>query len=86
MPQSFKVGYGFSMSTPNRLQTHWGRLKPFILRKWERLTEGDLQYIDAEFDRLVNVIKERYDEPIKKMKEAEIRFELLKMIERVEED
>ncbi len=72
------------MTTPNRLQVNWNRMKPLILKKWDRLTELDLQYIDTEFDRLVDIVKQRYDEPIITVKEADIRQEVLDMLEKVE--
>lgn len=69
------------MTTPNRLESHWKQLKPMILRKWDRLTEADLDYIDAEFDRLVDVVKQRYDGPVKTVSEEIIRFDALKMLQ-----
>ena len=74
------------MTTPNRLQVNWNRIKPLILKKWDRLTEYDLQYIDTEFDRLVTIVKQRYDEPIVTVKEADIRQAVLEMLEKVEAD
>lgn len=73
------------MSTPNRLESHWKALRPMILKKWDRLTEADLDYIDAEFDRLVDVVKQRYDGPVKTISEEVIRYDALKMVRQLEE-
>ena len=73
------------MSTPNRLESHWKALKPMILKKWDRLTEADLDYIDAEFDRLVDVVKQRYDGPVKTISEEVIRYDALKMVRSLED-
>lgn len=72
------------MSTPNRLESHWKQLKPLLLEKWDRLTEADLEYIDAEFDRLVDVVKQRYDGPVKTVPEEMIRYEALMMLKGIE--
>lgn len=71
------------MSTPNRLESHWKELKPMILKKWDRLTESDLDYIDAEFDRLVDLVKQRYDGPVKTISEEIIRYNALKMLQKL---
>ncbi len=47
------------MSTPNRLKIYWPQMAPLILKKWDRLNEADLEFIDCEFDRLVVLVKER---------------------------
>lgn len=72
------------MTTPNRLQSHWNQMKPLILERWPSLTEADLKDVDCEFDRLVTLIKERYDEPILTVKEAHIREEVLQMLKTIE--
>ena len=72
------------MTTPNRLETHWEEIKPLLLQKWDRLNESDLNFIDAEFDRLVQVVKQRYDEPVQTVKEAHIRQAVLDMISELE--
>ncbi len=72
------------MTTPNRLESHWHQLKPILLKKWNRLTESDLDYIDAEFDRLVEVVKQRYDGPVKTISEEVIRYDALKMLRELE--
>lgn len=72
------------MTTPNRLESHWKQIKPLILKKWDRLTEADLDYIDAEFDRLVDVVKQRYDGPVKTISEENIRYDALKMLREFE--
>lgn len=72
------------MTTPNRLESHWKELKPLILKKWDRLTESDLDFVDAEFDRLVDVVKQRYDGPVKTISEEIIRYDALKMLKGLE--
>ncbi len=74
------------MSTPNRLQNHWKQIKPFILQKWPHLTEADLESVDGEFDRLVKLVKERYDEHVQTVKEAHIRFAILEMLSQLESE
>ena len=44
----------------NRLQAHWGDMKPKILKKWGRLGETELDGIEGQFDRLVELIRNRY--------------------------
>ncbi len=72
------------MSTLNRLQTHWKTLNPRILKEWNRLTDSDLEYTEGEFDRLVEVIKQRYDGPVYKVSEEVIRYVVLQMLKEVE--
>jgi hypothetical protein len=72
------------MTTPNRLETHWNELRPLLLKKWDRLTESDLDEVDAEFDRLVELVKQRYDDPVITAKEANIRQAVLDMLGEVE--
>ncbi len=73
------------MSTPNRLQTHWQELKPLLLKEWPKLTDSDLEYTSGEFDRLVEVIKQRYDGPVYTVSEEVIRYVVLKMLQKVED-
>ncbi len=72
------------MSTPNRLETHWQKIKPLILKKWDRLASSDFEFIDCEFDRLVDVIRERYNGPVYTVSEENIRYEVLKMLGDIE--
>jgi len=72
------------MSTLNRLQTHWEILKPRILKEWTQLTDADLDYTEGEFDRLVEVIKQRYDGPVYKVSEEVIRYVVLQMLKEIE--
>ena len=72
------------MTTPNRMESHWHQLKPMILKRWDRLTESDVDYIDGEFDRLVDLVKQRYDVPLKTISEENIRFDALKMLKELE--
>ncbi|GEM_PF-2364009 len=69
------------MATPNRIENHWKQLKPLFLKRWDRLTESDLDYVDCEFDRLVDVVKQRYDGPVKTLSEEVIRNDVLQMIQ-----
>ena len=73
------------MSTPNRLQSNWHLIQPLLLKQWSRLTPADLKFVDGEFDRLVVVVKQRYDDPVTTMKEADIRFAVLEMLSKIEE-
>ena len=72
------------MSVPNRLQVHWKQMKPRLLAHWPKLTPSDLDYTEGEFDRLVSLVKQRYDDPIISVKEADIRAEVLKMLSAME--
>ncbi len=72
------------MTTPNRLQLHWNEIKPLLLKRWPLLTESDLKYIDCEFDRLVEIVRQRYDGPVVTVKEADIRQEVLEMLKKME--
>jgi len=73
------------MTTPNRLEINWEKIKPLLLQRWPRLTPADLDYIDCEFDRLVEVVKQRYDDPIQTVKEANVRHQVLEMLKQFEE-
>ena len=74
------------MTTPNRLETHWHELRPLLLKKWDRLTPSDLDYVDGEFDRLVELVKQRYDDPVITAKEANIRQVVLDLLAEVEKN
>jgi len=74
------------MPTPNRMETHWTQIRPLLLNRWNRLTEADLDYVDGEFDRLVELVRQRYDEPVVTVKEADIRQEVLQILNQVETD
>lgn len=73
------------MTTPNRLEINWEKIKPLILLRWPRLTRADLDAIDCEFDRLVEAVKQRYDDPVQTVKEAHVRHEVLAMLKEIEE-
>lgn len=72
------------MPIPNRLQTRWKEISPLLLKKWDRLTKADLEKVEGEFDRLVEVIKQRYDGPIHTLSEEAIRYEVLEMLKHIE--
>ncbi len=72
------------MTVPNRLQEHWNKMRPLILREWGRLTESDLDAVNGEFDRLVEMVKQRYDGPVITVREADIRYKVLQLLKEVE--
>ncbi len=74
------------MATPNRLDTHWKEIRPLLLKKWDRLTESDLDYVDGEFDRLVELVRQRYDDPVITVKEAHIRQDVLDLLQQLEKN
>ena len=74
------------MPTPNRLETHWEKIKPLILKKWNRLSNSDFDYIDCEFDRLVEVVQQRYNGPVYTVSEENVRYDLLKLLAELEAD
>jgi uncharacterized protein YjbJ (UPF0337 family) len=39
----------------------WDEIKGEVRRRWDRLTEEDLEQIDGDVDRLTNKLRERYD-------------------------
>ena len=74
------------MTTPNRLDTHWNEIRPLLLKKWPLLNEADLDFIDGEFDRLVELVRQRYDDPVITVKEANIRQEVLNLLAELEKN
>ncbi|MCB1214032.1 MAG: hypothetical protein KDK66_01020 [Deltaproteobacteria bacterium] len=59
--------------TPNRLESHWEKLKPLIQKEWSALNEADLDYADKRFDVLVHLIRERCGGRTEIIQEAAIR-------------
>ena len=45
---------------PNRLERNWSFLKPEILKRWNQLTEEDLDGCDYKFDLIIEVIRKVY--------------------------
>jgi hypothetical protein len=70
--------------TPNRLEDNWEKIKPLILKEWDLLNEADLEYIDREFDRLVQMIRQRYGGRVEIVQEAAIRNALNALLAKVE--
>ena len=70
--------------TPNRLEDNWEKIKPLILKEWDLLNEADLEYIDREFNRLVQVIRQRYGGRVEIVQEAAIRDALNALLAKVE--
>jgi hypothetical protein len=71
--------------TPNRMEDHWQQLKPLLQQEWSQLSDADLQYINKEFDRLVEVIRQRYGGRTEIMQEAAIRDRLNEIFKKLEE-
>jgi uncharacterized protein YjbJ (UPF0337 family) len=47
-------------TTPNRMQSHWQKVRHFLKTEWPKLTETDLDEIDGEYDRLIHKVKKIY--------------------------
>ncbi|MBI3541599.1 MAG: hypothetical protein HY073_05635 [Deltaproteobacteria bacterium] len=71
-------------TTPNRIQTHWPKVKKLIQREWPLLTEVDLEEIDGEYDRLIHKVKELYNGAAEIMQEAPIRGKLQRFLNDLE--
>ncbi len=69
--------------TPNRLEDNWTKLKPLLLQEWDQLSEADLMATDCRFDKLVEVIRQRYGGRLEIIQEAKIRDILNEMLHRV---
>ena len=72
--------------TPNRMEDNWAALKPLLKKEWDQLSDADLQYIDKEFDRLVEVIRQRYGGRAEIIQEASIRDRLNKIFKKLENE
>jgi hypothetical protein len=70
--------------TPNRMEDHWLSLKPLLKKEWSQLSDADLLYIDKEFDRLVEVIRQRYGGRVEIVQEAAIRDRLNQLLQQLE--
>ena len=71
--------------TPNRLETHWNAISPLVLEKWKKLNQADLDLIDAHFDRLVEILRQRYGGRAEIIQEAAIRDDLNQILQRLSE-
>ncbi len=74
----------FMSPTPNRMETNWDKLKPLLLKEWDLLSEADLEWVDEEFDRLVEVIRQRYGGRVEIIQEASIRDTLNTLLAKIE--
>jgi len=59
--------------TLNRLETNWSRILPILLQQWPLLNAEDLNWVAGHFDRLVEVIRNRYGGRVEIVQEAAIR-------------
>lgn len=71
--------------TPNRLETYWNAISPLMLEKWKLLNQADLDLIDAHFDRLVEILRQRYGGRAEIIQEAAIRDDLNQILQRLSE-
>ncbi len=44
----------------NRLAEHWNIIKPKTLNKWSKLHPQDLEAVNGDFDKLVEVVRQHY--------------------------
>lgn len=72
------------MTTPNRLEENWDKIRPLILQEWDRLNDADLDWTEKQFDRLVEVIRDRYGGRVEIIQEASIRNRLNQLFRQVE--
>lgn len=47
---------------PNRLERVWEFVKPEILRRWDKLTDEDLELRKGKFDLIVEIIRKTHHE------------------------
>ncbi len=74
------------MTTPNRLEQHWDKIKPLILQEWDLLIDADLERTEKKFDKLVEVIRQRYGGRVEIIQEASIRETLNQLLSKVEQE
>lgn len=70
--------------TPNRLEDHWAKLEPLLTQTWPKLNEADFAYINQRFDRLVEIIRQRYGGRTEIIQEASIREQVNELLSQVE--
>ncbi|OGQ05720.1 MAG: hypothetical protein A2W61_06405 [Deltaproteobacteria bacterium RIFCSPLOWO2_01_44_7] len=70
---------------PNRLERVWHFVKPEILQRWGKLTNGDLENCQYQYDLVVEAIRRTYFEGRSHLSlEGEIRDWLNKRIDHYE--
>ncbi len=63
----------------------WDEMVPKIADKWDRLTNRDLAGVGGDFDRMVELIRQRYSPSRSKLSiEAEIRDWVVDRIDELE--
>lgn len=45
---------------PNRLERVWKFVQPEILKRWDRLTEEELEDCDYQFDLILEAVRKTY--------------------------
>ncbi|MCP5468148.1 MAG: hypothetical protein H7A32_02635 [Deltaproteobacteria bacterium] len=70
--------------TLNRMEENWLQLAPLIQKEWNRLSQADLDYIDTEYDRLVEIVRQRYGGRKEIIQEAAIRTRLNSLLASIE--
>jgi hypothetical protein len=48
------------MSTPNRMQTHWDKLKNYIAGEWPKFSKASLNDINGDYDKFLFYLKDLY--------------------------
>jgi len=61
---------------------HWKAARVLIKSEWSRLTDADCDAIDAEYDRLIDRIRELYRTGATIMLEAEVKGKVNRFLER----
>lgn len=70
------------MMTPNRLQTYWDQVKPFIKSQWPLISDTALNQINGNYDRFLKYLKEAYNNfPLE---EARVRDKLQRFFNQLE--
>ena len=72
------------MATLNRLEENWDKISPLLLKEWDRLNDADLLWTEKKFDRLVEVIHDRYGGRTEIIQEAAIRNRVNQLLRQVE--
>ena len=70
---------------PNRMQSHWLHVIPFLKKEWPKLTDDDLVRIDGEYDRLIHTIKVLYGGGEEIQQEAAIKGKIQRFLNFLEE-
>lgn len=47
--------------TPNRMQTHWEKVRTFIQKEWPLLSPTAVRRINGDFDSFLEVLKDTYN-------------------------